>query len=200
MELELILLKGLVYTVEKSDCVIYKELIKFFCPNKKLFVFIVTEFQMNFELACFVFLLTCQAIALSGNAGRYTPDWESLDKHPLPAWYDDAKVGIFIHWGVYSVPAFGSEWFWWGWKGWPNPSILEYVKKNYPPDMVYQDFAHEFKATFYDPNEWADIFEASGAKYVVLTAKHHEGFCMWPSETSWNWNSFDVGPKRDIVG
>jgi alpha-L-fucosidase len=90
--------------------------------------------------------------------------------------------------------------FWWNWKGWPQPEFLDFMQKHYPPDFAYQDFAHEFTASFYDPNEWADIFEASGAKYVVITAKHHEGFCMWPSQTSWNWNSFDIGPKRDIVG
>ena len=74
------------------------------------------------------------------------------------------------------------------------------MKKNYPPDFSYADFAKEFTAEFFDPDAWAELIQASGAKYVVLTSKHHEGFCMWPSPTSWNWNSMDVGPRRDIVG
>lgn len=74
------------------------------------------------------------------------------------------------------------------------------MKKNYPPDYTYSEFAKDFTASEFDPNEWAELFKESGAKYVVLTTKHHEGFCMWPSKTSWNWNSMDIGPHRDIVG
>ena len=77
---------------------------------------------------------------------------------------------------------------------------VDFMKKNYAPHFQYQDFAHDFKATFYNPDEWSELFKDSGAKYIVLTAKHHEGFCLWPSKTSWNWNSMDIGPKRDIVG
>ncbi|CAF1294954.1 unnamed protein product [Didymodactylos carnosus] len=132
---------------------------------------------------------------------KYTPDWNSLDTRPLPEWYDNAKVGIFIHWGTFSVPAFGSEWFWYSWKGSnPNPQVVEFMNKNYPPDFTYADFAEQFHAEFYDPNEWADIFQASGAKYIVLTSKHHEGYTMWPSKYSWNWNAMDVGPHRDLLG
>ena len=74
------------------------------------------------------------------------------------------------------------------------------MKKNYPPSFTYSEFAKEFTANDFSPDEWADIFKASGAKYVVLTSKHHEGFCMWPSKSAWNWNSMDIGPHRDIVG
>ncbi len=91
--------------------------------------------------------------------------------------------------------------FWWYWQGnQPQQDVIDYMKKNYPPNFTYADFAKDFTAQFYDPDQWADIFKASGAKYVVLTSKHHEGFCMWPSANSWNWNSMDVGPHRDIVG
>uniref|UniRef100_H2YWK8 alpha-L-fucosidase n=1 Tax=Ciona savignyi TaxID=51511 RepID=H2YWK8_CIOSA len=110
----------------------------------------------------------------------YLPTWDSLDKRPLPKWYDESKIGIFIHWGVFSVPSFGegfaAEWFWEYWKGVSSPSA------------------------FFDPDQWADLFAASGAKYIVLTSKHHEGFTNWPSVNSWNWNSMDVGPHRDLVG
>lgn len=132
---------------------------------------------------------------------KYAPDWSSLDTRPLPKWYDDAKVGIFIHWGVFSVPGFRSEWFWWDWQGdKPTPDVVEFMNKNYPPNFQYGDFAPEFKAEFFDPQQWASLFNASGAKYVVLTSKHHEGYTLWPSANSWNWNAYDVGPHRDLVG
>ena len=77
---------------------------------------------------------------------------------------------------------------------------MDFMDKHYPPDFKYGEFAKDFKAEFYNPDQWADIFQDSGAKYIVFTTKHHEGYCMWPSKTSWNWNSMDVGPHRDIVG
>lgn len=115
-------------------------------------------------------MLTIHLAALLFSAGvvattRYEPNWESIDSRPLPTWYDEAKFGIFIHWGVFSVPSFGSEWFWWGWKGTsPNPDVVEFMKKNYPPDWTYADFGNQYTAEFFDPNNWAEIFKASGAK------------------------------------
>lgn len=131
---------------------------------------------------------------------QYEPNWDSLDKRPLPQWFDEAKVGIFLHWGVFSVPSFGSEWFWWSWQGSHDKATVEFMEKNYPPGFTYADFGSMFRAEFFDPNLWADIFKAAGAKYIVLTSKHHEGFTNWPSKVSWNWNSQDIGPKRDLVG
>lgn len=147
------------------------------------------------------FILLNVTSTIYANYNKYTPDWPSLDKRPLPTWYDDAKVGIFLHWGVFSVPSYKSEWFWWDWQG-NNPSkdVVDFMSKNYPPNFTYADFGNEFTTEFFDPNEWANIFSASGAKYVVLTSKHHEGFCLWPSANSWNWNSVSIGPKRDLVG
>ncbi|XP_051992211.1 tissue alpha-L-fucosidase-like [Xyrauchen texanus] len=147
------------------------------------------------HISLFLCMLSC--VSLIGS--RYTADWASLDSRPLPEWYDDAKFGIFVHWGVFSVPAFGSEWFWWNWQGAQISEYVQYMAKNYPPGFTYADFAPDFRAQFFDPYEWADIFEASGAKYVVLTSKHHEGFTNWGSPNSWNWNSVDNGPRRDLV-
>ncbi|CAL8397036.1 unnamed protein product [Gadus morhua 'NCC'] len=146
-------------------------------------------------------IVTLLVFAL-GCGVRYTADWESLDARPLPQWFDDSKFGIFIHWGVFSVPGFGkfSEWFWYWWKALKYQQEIEFMRKNYPPDFQYADFAKEFHAEFFDPNGWAEILEVSGAKYVVFTSKHHDGFTNWPSPTSWNWNSVDVGPHRDLVG
>ncbi|KAL0893722.1 hypothetical protein ABMA27_013869 [Loxostege sticticalis] len=129
---------------------------------------------------------------------RYKPDWEDLDKRPLPQWYDQAKIGIFLHWGVFSVPSFSSEWFWKNWQD-PHGKVALFMSKNYPPNFTYQDFAPMFKAEFFDPNKFADLFKKAGAKYVVLTSKHHEGFTLFPSKRSFSWNSVDVGPHRDLV-
>uniref|UniRef100_A0A8C8ZKP3 Alpha-L-fucosidase n=1 Tax=Prolemur simus TaxID=1328070 RepID=A0A8C8ZKP3_PROSS len=130
----------------------------------------------------------------------YTPDWPSLDSRPLPSWFDEAKFGVFVHWGVFSVPAWGSEWFWWYWKGEGRPEFQRFMSDNYPPGFSYADFGPQFTARFFQPEQWAGLFQAAGAKYVVLTTKHHEGFTNWPSPVSWNWNSNDVGPHRDLVG
>ncbi|KAJ3645946.1 hypothetical protein Zmor_023563 [Zophobas morio] len=129
----------------------------------------------------------------------YEANWDSLDSRPLPDWYDKAKIGIFLHWGVYSVPSLGNEWFWSSWVG-GNSEIVNFIEKNYPPNWTYQDFAEQFTAEFYDPDTWADLFKNSGAKYVVLTSKHHEGYAMWPSKYSYSWNANDVGPHRDLLG
>lgn len=100
----------------------------------------------------------------TGSPRRYTPDWPSLDSRPLPAWFDEAKFGVFIHWGVFSVPAWGSEWFWWHWEAEKLPAYQNFMKENYPPDFSYADFGPQFTAHFFHPDSWADLFEASGAK------------------------------------
>ncbi|CAF3469454.1 unnamed protein product [Rotaria sp. Silwood1] len=123
-----------------------------------------------FTILAYVTVVCCFLLPFSEQ--QYTPDWKSLDSRPLPAWYDESKIGIFIHWGVFSVPSIESEWMWWDWKGdKPNPELVAFMNNNYPPDWTYADFAQQFHAEFYDPNEWADIFAASGAKYIVLTSK-----------------------------
>ncbi|KAJ6219112.1 hypothetical protein RDWZM_004924 [Blomia tropicalis] len=137
---------------------------------------------------------------LSINAVRYEPNWKSIDSRPLPQWYDKAKVGIFLHWGVFSVPSFGSEWFWYDWQGYHRPNFVNYMKNNFRPDFTYEEFASKFWAEFYQPDKWAELFKKSGAKYVVLTSKHHEGYTMWPSKYSFQWNVMQTGPKRDLLG
>ncbi|KAL3877688.1 hypothetical protein ACJMK2_035355 [Sinanodonta woodiana] len=149
---------------------------------------------MKLSILALVLILVCPA------ASRYDPNWKSLDSRPLPQWYDDAKFGIFLHWGVYSVPSYRGAWFWESWQASHDKDIIEFMRKNYRPDFTYADFAEEFTAEFYNPDQWADIFKAAGARYVVLTSKHHKGFCNWPTKVSFNWNSMDVGPKRDLVG
>ncbi|MFT3704586.1 MAG: alpha-L-fucosidase [Agriterribacter sp.] len=149
-------------------------------------------------------------ITFSVTAQQYQPNWESLDKRPMPTWYTDAKFGIFIHWGVYSVPAWSpkgqySEWYqhWLESKSF-NGAVADYHQKVFGNDTYYQ-LAPLFKAELYNPDEWAKLIEASGAKYVVLTSKHHDGFALWPSkeasrERNFAWNAQEVGPKRDVLG
>jgi len=117
-------------------------------------------------------LLVCLSACGSVAAVRYTPDWKSLDSRPLPQWYDDAKVGIFLHWGVFSSPSYGtgshteSAFLWTFWQ--QNASeIVQYIKQNYPPDVTYADFAATFHAEFFNPDEWADIFKSAGVKSVT---------------------------------
>jgi len=108
-------------------------------------------------------LLFCYIVNIAV-AHDYKPNWDSIDSRPLPQWFDEAKVGIFLHWGVFSVPSFGSEWFWSSWEG-GNPATVDFMKKNYPPGFTYADFAPQFKAEFFNPDQWVDIFKAAGAKY-----------------------------------
>ncbi|GAB3016365.1 alpha-L-fucosidase [Niabella terrae] len=164
----------------------------------------------KFLLALSLFMLN-----FCGNTQQYQPTWESLSSRPIPSWYTDAKFGIFIHWGLYSVPAwatnsnadgFGSNYSEWYWERLNNTKLKihqefeDFHRKNYGPNFKYQDFAGMFKAELFDPAAWASIIKAAGAKYVVLTSKHHDGFALWPSRESWNWNAYDAGPHRDLAG
>jgi len=153
-------------------------------------------------------------LALLGSAQAeptYEPHWASLDQRPTPDWYLDAKFGVFIHWGVYSVPAWGevgkyAEWYWNNIKSSKpaNAPWREFHAKNYGADFAYQDFAPRFTAELFDANQWADLFARAGIKYVVPTSKHHEGFALWPSaeaSRTWGrpWNAVEIGPKRDLM-
>lgn len=145
----------------------------------------------------------------------YEANWESIKKHYKdPEWFNKKKFGIFIHWGAYSVPAFGSEWY-------PRNMYMdsavftaqlkhqkigpskEYLhhKKNYGDhkNFGYKDFIPMFKAEKFDPVSWISLFKKAGAKYVVPVADHHDGFAMYKSNTT-RWNSYDMGPKRDVLG
>jgi alpha-L-fucosidase len=134
------------------------------------------------------------------NAGPFRADWESLRGYEIPDWYQDAKFGIFIHWGVYSVPAFGNEWY-------PREMYQEGSKvyahhlATYGPvsKFGYKDFIPRFTAERFDPEKWAELFQQSGAKYVVPVFEHHDGFAMYDSGLS-DWTVRKMGPRREVYG
>lgn len=106
---------------------------------------------------------------------RYSPDWASLDARPLPAWFDQAKVGVFVHWGVFSVPAWGSEWFWWHWQGQHRADYERFVQRRYPPGTTYADFAPRFTAHDFQPRQWAQLFQRAGARSALGTGRRGWG-------------------------
>lgn len=131
---------------------------------------------------------------------RYSATWESLRQYQCPEWFKDAKFGIFIHWGVYSVPAFQSEWYPHNMYQKGSESYEHHIAKYGPMDKFgYKDFIPMFKAEKFNAQEWVSLFKKSGAKYIVPVAEHHDGFCMYKTALS-KWNSFDMGPNRDIIG
>jgi alpha-L-fucosidase len=136
----------------------------------------------------------------AGSEGQYKADWESLSKHSVPEWFKDAKFGIYTHWGVYTVPAFGTEWY-------PRNMYIEgsaefrHHRQTYGDQSKfgYKDFIPMFKAEKFNADEWAELFEQAGAKFAGPVAEHHDGFSMWKSKVN-RWNAGDMGPKRDVTG
>ncbi|MCL2426653.1 MAG: alpha-L-fucosidase [Oscillospiraceae bacterium] len=149
----------------------------------------------------------------------FSPTWESVKTHSLPQWYDDCKLGIFIHWGLYSIPAWAEL----TWELGAAPSENEWFKHNpyaewylntirmedslahkhhnetYGSDFPYEKFADSFTCENWNPDEWAKLFKQAGAGYVVLTTKHHDGFCLYDSQYT-DYNTVNMGPKRDLTG
>ncbi len=143
-----------------------------------------------------VFAINCHLLAQD----RFQPTWESLKKYECPEWFRDAKFGIFIHWGVYSVPAYVSEWY-------PRNMYLQgsdefkhHVERyGLQSKFGYKDFIPLFTAAKFDADQWVTLFKNSGAKYIVPVAEHHDGFAMYKTAMS-KWNAVEMGPKRDIIG
>lgn len=132
--------------------------------------------------------------------GTYKPDWATLSHHKVPDWYMRDKLGVFIHWGIYSVPAYGNEWYARTMYD-PNHREFEYHRKTYGEhkNFGYKDFIPQFKAEHFDAAQWVSLFKEAGIKYVMPVAEHHDGFAMY--ETDFNrWNAKEMGPKRDVVG
>lgn len=130
----------------------------------------------------------------------YSAKWDSLAKHAAPAWFDDAKFGIYFHWGIYSVPAFDNEWY-------SRNLYIEGSRANKfhslvygpPSKFGYKDFVPMFHAEKFNPEEWAELFRKAGAKFAGPVTEHADGFSMWDSEVN-PWNAARMGPRRDVVG
>ncbi|RME95950.1 MAG: alpha-L-fucosidase, partial [Verrucomicrobia bacterium] len=141
------------------------------------------------------------AMEQGAKAGPFQPDWESLKKHPdAPEWFRDAKLGIYFHWGAYSVPAFASEWY-------PRLMFLKGHPANKhhiatygdPAEYGYDKFCEQWKTPNFHPREWAALFKRAGARFAGPVAEHHDGFSLWNSRVT-PWNAVNMGPKRDLVG
>lgn len=132
-------------------------------------------------------------------SGSYKADWNSLGAFRVPEWFRDAKFGIFIHWGPYAVPAFGSEWYSRNLYV-PDSKENRHHIQTYGPltQFGYKDFIPQFKAERFDAEDWVTLFEKAGAKYVVPVAEHCDGFAMYDSQFT-KWNAAKMGPKRDVV-
>jgi alpha-L-fucosidase len=132
--------------------------------------------------------------------GPYRPDWETLQKYEIPQWYKDAKFGIFIHWGVLSVSGIGNEWYPRNMYQQKEPEFQQHIKKYGPQDKFgYKDLIPLFRAEKWDPADWAKLFKAAGARYVIPVAEHHDGFAMYDSALS-DWSAAKMGPRRDVIG
>ena len=133
-------------------------------------------------------------------AGPYAPTWQSLMQSQVPGWFRQRKLGIFIHWGVYSVPAKFHEWYSRNMYIKDSPE-WQYHRDTYGPQdrFGYKDFIPMFRAEKFDPSEWMALFRAAGAGYVFPVAEHHDGFQMYKSELS-EWNAAEMGPRRDVLG
>ena len=131
--------------------------------------------------------------------GPFQADWASLGQHKTPQWYRKGRFGLFIHWGVYSVPAYASEWYprLMYLKG--SPAYLHH-KKVYGgvEKFPYKNFVPQFKAEKFNADEWLDIFQKSGAKYIMPVGEHHDGFKMYKSSLN-RWNAAEMGPHRDVL-
>jgi len=148
-----------------------------------------------------IFVWLLPACSPGSGPETYEPDWESLAQHEAaPLWFQDAKFGIYFHWGVYTVPAYGSEWYP-RWMHFEGHDIYEHHLATYghPSEFGYHDFVPMFKAENFNAEEWADLFVKAGARFAGPVAEHHDGFAMWDSKAT-PWNAKEMGPKRDITG
>jgi len=133
-------------------------------------------------------------------AGKFQPTWDSIrTNYSTPGWLRDAKFGIFMHWGIYSVPAHASEWYEKHMYG--NPGIAQWHTEHFgPPDKFgYKDFIPMFTCSNWNPDAWAELFRQAGAKFIIPTAEHHDGFALWNSKVN-KYNAVQMGPHRDLIG
>ncbi|VGO19064.1 alpha-L-fucosidase [Pontiella sulfatireligans] len=158
---------------------------------------------------CILIIVLLTMLGLKASATESpAPTFETIyENREIPSWFNEDKFGIFVVWGLYSIPSFYldgyAEWYWY--KLGLKPELKDFHDRVYGADFQYEQFAPQFKAELWDPDFWCKLFKDSGAKYVVTTANYHDGFAMYPTaysktQNAGAWNSMEVGPKRDIIG
>lgn len=192
---------GVTYDYEKGEYTRILLKVSTDSSGKKRSAVIVPENKKVWSYSDFTFRFMTE---VKPPVTTYQANWESLSNYSCPEWFKDSKFGIFIHWGVYSVPAFGSEWYpSWMYKdtaAWGTNYFKHHVEKYGTQDKFgYKDFIPMFKAEKFNAAEWISLFKKSGAKYVIPVAEHHDGFAMYNSALT-RWNSVNMGPKRDVIG
>lgn len=132
--------------------------------------------------------------------GKFAATWDSLSQYSIPQWYRDAKFGVFLHWGVYSVPAYSSEWYPRDMYVRQSP-VFKWHQEHWGPQSMfgYKDFIPLFTAARWKPEEWVDLFRKAGARYITPVGEHHDGFPMYDSHLT-RWTAVRMGPRRDVVG
>ena len=145
-------------------------------------------------------MITLQDINTVIEKGPYQADWNSLGDFSVPKWFQQAKFGIFIHWGLYSVPAFGNEWYARNMYRESHPEFTHHIKTYGPQKKFgFKDFIPLFQAEKFDATDWVSLFKQAGAKYICPVAEHHDGFQMYDSEIS-EFNAVQMGLKKDVLG
>ncbi|KAK6086326.1 glycoside hydrolase family 29 protein [Seiridium cupressi] len=190
--------------------------LKRLCPGDQKTVSLGVEGSANRTISADVILddgVSQQSITVEGldfGLITWTSDLDVLAQHESPDWFDDAKYGIFIHWGPYAVTGWGNssphesyaEWFWWYSTHHPQADasdFYDYRLKTFGPDWAYDDTFPEFNASSYDPKAWVDLFADAGAKYFIITTKHHDGFALFDAGSTTNRSALHYGPKRDLI-
>ncbi len=167
--------------------------------------------RMSPLAAAVALLAAAIPLAAQAQTAPFSPTWESIDARPTPAWFTDAKFGVFICMGLSSVPAWSpkgnySEWYeYWVKERSFDGAVADFHARNYGAGFEFKDFAPMFRLELWNPDDWADLVARSGAKYIVFTTKHHCGYTLWPNaqaEKAYgeSYNPLKVGPKRDVVG
>jgi alpha-L-fucosidase len=156
------------------------------------------------KLLKFLFILSIVLITLGVQAQKYEPNWQSLRRVQTPQWLQEGKFGIYTHWGIYAVHAYGENTTWYSFAMYEDPDgeARQHFEKKFgklTPEFGYKDLIPKFTAEKFNADEWAELFQKAGARFAGPVAEHHDGFAMWDTKYS-EWNAAKMGPKRDIVG
>lgn len=173
---------------------------KLFCVLLLASVFLSPLFAQSGPNASPAIVAQAAAAGAPVPPGPFAPTWDSIRaNYSMPDWIRDAKFGIFMHWGIYAVPAHQSEWYEKHMYG--NPEVTQWHTEKFgsPDKFGYKDFIPMFTAAKWDPDVWALLFKKAGAKFIIPTAEHHDGFALWDSAVN-PWNAVKIGPHRDLIG